>query len=156
MIKKTITYESYNGETITEDLYFNLTKLELLEEDIEQNGNFQENVERLTKENNVKEVYNIFKNIVLKAYGVKSEDGKRFIKNEGLRQDLQSSPALSELILSFLENPEEGAKFIEEILPSKLVEEAKKEQEKNKELTEKDPVNMTREELLEAMRNKNS
>ena len=156
MIKKTITYESYNGETITEDLYFNLTKLELLKEDIEQNGNFQENVERLTKENNVKEVYNIFKNIVLKAYGVKSEDGKRFIKNEGLRQDLQSSPALSELILSFLENPEEGAKFIEEILPSKLVEEAKKEQEKNKELTEKDPVNMTREELLEAMRNKNS
>ena len=133
MLKKDITYEDYNGQEVTEAFYFNFTKLELLEKDLEFGG-LEETVKRLTETNNAKEAYGLFKVVVLDAYGKKSEDGKRFIKNAEIRSELENSPALAELIFEFIEHPERGAAFMEATLPAKLVAEvtaAQKEKDEN-------------------------
>ena len=80
MLKKTITYTDYNGLSRTEDFFFNLTKAELLEWELGTEGGMQRLLEKIVAENDRVKIVNMFKEIVLKAYGVKSPDGKRFDK----------------------------------------------------------------------------
>lgn len=177
MIRKTVTYDDYNDVTCTEDFYFNLNKLEMMELEIKFEGGLDGHLKKLTQTDNAKDAYYLFKDIVLSSYGVKDEDGKGFVKSPELSKKLEQSPALSELILEFLQSPTAGAAFIEGCLPKKLVAEvqaAAEAAEKNKKgpnvelptaapvledetpkIEEKKPQDMTREELLEAMRVKN-
>jgi hypothetical protein len=131
MLKKTITYTDLNDQEVTEDFYFNFSKLELMEKDLEMGG-VEETVARLNETQNAKEAYDLFKKIVLSAYGTKSADGKRFIKEDDngrpLSKYFEESPACSELIFEFIENPSVGAAFIEATLPKKLVAEVKASQ----------------------------
>lgn len=132
MLKKTITYEDLNGNEVTEDFYFNFTKLELMETDLMMDG-VEETVKRLNDTQDAKEAYGLFKKIVLSAYGEKSADGRYFIKEDDagrpLSKRFEQSPACSELIIEFLEDPKVGAAFIEGTLPAKLVAEVKAAQE---------------------------
>lgn len=182
MLKKSITYDDYNEETQTEDFYFNFTKLELIELDVKFEDGLEGHLKKLMETESGKDAYYMFKDIVLAAYGVKSADGKHFVKSDTLRQEFESSPALSELIIGFLENPRDGATFLEECMPAKLVAAAKAaaadksdqpelplptpapaypvlvedKYEPGEEfgLTQKQLTEMSREELLEAMQNK--
>ena len=128
MLKKTITYTDLNDNEVTEDFYFNFTKLELMETDLELGG-VEETIKRLNETQDAKEAYHLFKQIVLGAYGEKSADGRFFIKTDdqgrSLGKQFEQSPACSELIFEFLENPTQGASFIEGTLPKKLVAEVK-------------------------------
>ncbi len=179
MLKKTITYDDYNDNTVTDDFFFNFTKLELMEKEL-QLGGLETTIKRLTETNNNEEAYHLFKHLIMASYGKKSEDGKRFIKSKELTESFEQSPALSELIIEFLQKPELGAAFIEGTLPAKLVAEvnAAKEKEKStaqnvelptaapelettsaeyelKEPTQKELTAMSHEELLEHMQRKN-
>lgn len=129
MLKKTITYDNYDGDTVSEDFYFNFTKLEIMEM-LELDG-LQETIERLTKTENAKEAYGLFKKLILDAYGEKSADGRRFVKSPEIKASFEQSPALSEMIIEFLQNPSLGGQFIEGTLPARLVAEAKAAQAKN-------------------------
>jgi hypothetical protein len=129
VLKKTIAYEDYNGNDVAEDFYFNFTKLEIIE--MLELDDLEGTIQKLTETENAKEAYHLFKKIILSALGTKSEDGKRFIKNAETVEAFEQSPACSELILEFLENPSLGASFIEGTLPAKLVAEAKAAQAKN-------------------------
>ena len=80
MLKKTITYTDYNGVERKEDFYFNLTKAELMEMEMSTKGGLAEMIQRVVDSKDVPEIIKIFKELVLKAYGEKSPDGKRFIK----------------------------------------------------------------------------
>lgn len=131
MIKQSIKYDDYHGNEVTEDFYFNLTKLEIMEMEISFEGGLQKHIEKLTETNSGVEVYHLFKDIIMKSYGKKSDDGRRFIKNEELTTDFEQSPALAELIFGFLSDSQDAAQFIQGILPSKLVAEAAKEAQKN-------------------------
>ena len=81
MLKKPITYEDYNGESRTETFYFNLTKAEITEMELSNEGGFVKMVEKLIEEKDVTKVIAIFKDLILKSYGEKSPDGKRFINS---------------------------------------------------------------------------
>ena len=124
MIKKFITYVDYNDQKVTEPFYFNMTKLELLEWDLAVDGGLEGLMKQLSETSDARKAYGIFKDILLKAYGEKSEDGKQFRKSPEIQSNLEASPALGELIIEFLENPELSAKFIEGILPSAWLKEA--------------------------------
>lgn len=124
MLVEEITYEDYNGNQITENFYFNMTKLELIELELTIEGGLQAKADKLTKTENGPEAYAVFKDILLDAYGVKSEDGKKFLKTPEIRADFESSPALGELIFSFFEDAAKAARFVEGCLPRKLVAEA--------------------------------
>jgi len=127
MLKKSITYDDYNEVTRTEDFYFNFTKLEVIELEVKYDGGLEGYIKRIEETENGKDAYYLFKDIVLAAYGEKSEDGKHFFKSEKLRNEFEASPAMAEMIIGFLNNPADGAKFIEGCLPARLIAAAKAE-----------------------------
>lgn len=130
MLKRDITYEDLDGNEVTDTFYFNFTKLDLLEIELEAGG-LDKTLKELTRTQDGKKAYYLFKDIVLKAYGRKSANGRGFEKvdenDRPLSREFEASPACSELIISFLNNPDEANKFVQECLPSTLVEEVKAE-----------------------------
>lgn len=120
MLKKTITYEDYNGVQRTEDFYFNLTKVECmeLEYDTVEGGSLSESINTLIEAQDMGTVIKTIKQIVLTAYGVKSPDGKRFIKSAELRDAFEQSPAFEEVYWELVSDAEKAADFISGIVPS--------------------------------------
>lgn len=130
MLKKTITYEDFNGEERTEDFYFNLTKAELMEMNLTTEGGLDKLIEKIVNTKDVPQIIKIFKEIVLKAYGEKSGDGKRFIKSEEISTAFAQTNAYSDLFMSLATNDEEAVKFINGIVPPDIAEETKKQETK--------------------------
>ena len=127
MLKKTITYTDYNGEERTEDFYFNLTKSELTEMQLSKEGGFAEWLEKMVKAKNNAEIIKVFKQILFKAYGVKSDDGRRFIKSEALSEEFSQTEAYNQLFIELIENESTMADFINNVMPRDLAEKAKEQ-----------------------------
>ena len=121
MLKKTVTYEDYNGVTRTEDFYFNLSKAEVTEMELSVNGGFSTMVEEIVKSNDGARIMELFKEIVLKSYGEKSEDGKRFIKSKELSEAFSQTEAYSEIFMELATNDKAAADFVNGIMPANLV-----------------------------------
>lgn len=123
MVKKTIKYEDYNGVEREDDLYFNLTEAELMEMEMGTVGGLAETIEKITKAQDAPAIINMFKSIILKAYGEKSADGKRFIKvnDSGVPLSIAFSQteAYSQLFMELATNADEAAKFVNGIVPKK-------------------------------------
>lgn len=120
MLKKTITYTDYDGEQRTEDFYFALSKAELIEMQYSENGGLEKLLEKIVKEKDTKRMVELFKSVILKAYGQKSLDGRRFIKNPELTEEFVQTPAYSELFMELATNDKTAAEFINRILPQDL------------------------------------
>lgn len=118
MLKKTITYTDYNGVERTEDFYFNLNKAELMEMELSTTGGMAEMIQRIVRAQESPAIIKIFKELVLKAYGQKSPDGKRFVKNDELREEFSQTEAYSQLFMELATNDEAAAKFVNGIMPS--------------------------------------
>jgi hypothetical protein len=126
MIKKEITYTDYNGIERTEEFYFNLTKAELMEMELTKEGGFLDEIKRIVQAKDTVEIVKLFKEIILKAYGQKSSDGKRFIKSKELSEEFTQTEAYSILYVELATNAEEASKFINGIIPADLAAEAQK------------------------------
>ena len=129
MLKKTITYEDYNGTERTEDFYFNLTKAELMEMEMSTSGGLAEMIQNIVQAQDAPAIIKIFKDLVLKAYGEKSPDGKRFMKvNDAgvpLSVAFSQTEAYSQLFMELATDADAAADFVNGILPVDP-EEAKK------------------------------
>lgn len=124
MFKKTITYEDYNGDTQTEDFYFNLTKVECLELEFGfGNGEtLSGSIQTLINAKDMNTVISTIKKVLLNAYGVKSPDGKRFIKNDEIRDAFEQSPAFEQIYWELVTDAEKASEFIAGIVPSAVRE----------------------------------
>ncbi len=80
MLKRTITYTNFNDEEVSEDFFFHLSKAELVELEMSHKGGLSEMLERIIADEDGKTIIEEFKNVIMKSYGKKSPDGKRFIK----------------------------------------------------------------------------
>ena len=120
MLKKSIKYTDYNGVERVEDFYFNLSKAEVAEMEISVDGGMSAMLEKIVESNNNKEILAMFKQIILKAYGEKSEDGKRFVKNEKISEGFAQTEAFSELFVELALNEDKAAEFVKGILPGEL------------------------------------
>lgn len=120
MLKHTITYEDFNGEMVTEDFYFNLSKPELIDLEVEIDGGFARMLQTIIKSENTKEIIKQFKRIILMAYGVKSEDGKRFIKSDNLREEFSQTNAYSEMFMRMATDDKAAAEFLQGVLPKDM------------------------------------
>ena len=118
MYKRTIKYTDYNGVEREEDFYFNLEKAEIIEMQYGVDGGLQESINKIIKAKDQKEIIKVFKELLLKSYGEKSPDGKRFIKSEELSANFSQTPVYSELFLELATNDDEAARFINGITPS--------------------------------------
>ena len=128
MLKKTITYEDYDGNTRTEDLYFFLSKAELMEMELTTPGGLANKLESVTKSQNGAEITRIFKDIILKSYGEKSDDGRSFIKKRNgvqLSEEFEQTEAYNQLFTELLLDPDKAAAFINGIMPKDLVDNVK-------------------------------
>lgn len=120
MLKKTITYTDYNGVERTENFYFNLTKAEIMEMELTANGGFAEMVKGIIDAKDAPSIIKIFKEMILKAYGVKSPDGKRFIKNDEVREEFAQTEAFSQLFMELATDAEAGGVFVNGIIPGDM------------------------------------
>lgn len=126
MYKKTITYTDYNDVEQTEDFYFNLNKAELMQIQLRNNGTLQAKLERLMNTRETSEIAQIFQDIIDMSYGVKSDDGKRFIKNQEVLDAFKQSEAYSELYVELTTNTDSAVAFITGIIPAKIAEQLDK------------------------------
>ncbi len=117
MIKQTITYTDFNDVERTEDFFFNLTEAELVDYSVSVEGGMEKKLEDIVKSNDIKEILKIFKEIILLSVGKKSEDGRLFIKNDKIREEFKQCPAYSELYMSFINDDNKAADFVNGILP---------------------------------------
>lgn len=120
MLKKTITYEDYNGVERTEDFYFNLSKAELMEMEMSTTGGLSEMINKLVQTQDAPAIIKIFKELVGKAYGVKSDDGKRFMKSDEIRAAFEENPAYSVIFMELATDADAAAKFVNGIVPSDI------------------------------------
>lgn len=117
MLKKTITYTDYDGNTRTEDFYFNLNKAEIAEMELSTNGGMEKMLTQIVNSQDGKRIMEVFKGIILKAYGVKTADGKRFEKSEEISKAFEQTEAYSELFMELVTDAEKAAAFINGIIP---------------------------------------
>lgn len=117
MLKKTITYTDYNGVERTEDFYFNLTKAEILEMELSTEGGLQRMIEKIVAAQDMPALSKYFKQIILMSYGEKSPDGKRFVKNDTLREEFSQTEAYSQLYVELATDDQMAADFVNGIIP---------------------------------------
>lgn len=124
MLKKTITYNDYNGTERTEDFYFNLSKAEIMEMEMGTTGGLAEMIQRIVAAQDAPAIIKVFKDLVLKAYGVKSPDGKRFEKSEKLSTEFSQTEAYSILFMELATDADAAAKFVNGIVPAEVAKSA--------------------------------
>lgn len=120
MLKKTVTYVDYNGVERTEDFYFNLTKAEVAEMEMSVEGGFSKMLEEIIASKDNVKIVSLFKQMVLKAYGEKSADGRRFVKSEEISKAFSETEAYSEIFMELALNSDQAAAFVNGIMPANL------------------------------------
>ena len=126
MYKKTLEYEDFNGDKVKEDVYFNLSKAELLEMNFRAKGGLKNYIEAIINARDTETLTDIFKTLLLISYGVKSPDGRRFMKNDQIREEFECSIPYDILFTTLATDAKEAADFVNGILPKELVEEMEK------------------------------
>lgn len=124
MLKKTITFTNFNDEEVSEDFYFHLSKAELVELELSHQGGLSASLQRIVQAEDGKGIIAEFKNIILSAYGIRSEDGRHFTKNQTLRDEFASTPAYSELFMELVTNTDSAIEFVNGVIPQGMAEEA--------------------------------
>lgn len=129
MLKKRITYTDYNNVKREEDFYFNLTKAEIMEMEMSTSGGLTELINRVVETQDAPSIIKIFKEIIMKAYGEKSVDGKRFVKSKELSDAFSQTPAYSELFMELASNADAASAFVNGIIPADMAQAVAKQQE---------------------------
>nr|DAI86594.1 MAG TPA: hypothetical protein [Caudoviricetes sp.] len=123
MLKKTITYEDFNGVERKEDFYFNLSKAEIMEMQFGTVGGLDVMLKKIIDAKDVKSIMDTFKMLILKAYGIKSDDGRRFIKSEEIAKEFEQTEAYSILYMELASDDNAAAEFVNGIIPKDVVTE---------------------------------
>lgn len=130
MLKKAITYVDYNGVERTESFYFNLSKAELIEMEFSTVGTFTSMIQNIIDAQDEPELIKIFKSLILKSYGKKSADGRRFEKSEEISKDFSETEAYVILFMELARDSKAASEFVNGIIPADIDrEELKKQQE---------------------------
>lgn len=119
MLKKTIEFKDFNGNTRKEDFYFNLTEAEVTEMELSVEGGLVEMINRIVAAQNGKEIIDTFKEMIRKSYGEKSPDGRRFIKNQEVWEKFAQTEAYSKLFMELATNHQAASDFVNGITPPK-------------------------------------
>lgn len=127
MYAKKIKFTDFNGKEREQTFYFNLSKAELAEMQVSKDGNLQSYAQRIIETQNEKELMELFKELILKSYGEKSDDGMRFIKKDPVRgklaDEFEQTEAFSELFMELAQNEQAASEFFNGVLPASVQQE---------------------------------
>ena len=118
MLKKTITYKDYNGVERTEDFMFNLTKAEILEMQLTKDGGMDAAIKKIVDAKDAPEIMKVFKDLILKSYGIVSDDGRRFIKSKEISDSFSQTEAFSMLFMELATDTDAASAFVNGIVPA--------------------------------------
>ena len=121
MLKKSIKYVDFDGVERTEDFYFNLTKAEVTEMEMSTEGGLAKKLQDIVESKDSKKMIETFKDLILRSYGEKSLDGKRFIKSKEIRDEFAQTAAYSELFMELATNDQMSVAFVNGIMPANIV-----------------------------------
>lgn len=128
MYAKKIKFTDFNGNEREQTFYFNLTEAELTEMNLSKEGGLQTYVERIVNANDVPQLSDLFKALILKSYGEKSDDGMRFMKRDKVRgeysEEFEQTAAYSALYMELATNSDAAAEFINGLVPKNISEKA--------------------------------
>ena len=128
MLKKTITYNDYNDVERTEDFYFNLSKAEIMEMEMGTTGGLAEMINKIIQTQDAPAIIKVFKDLILKAYGERSADGKRFEKKNGaLAEAFAETEAYSQLFMELATDADSAARFVNGIIPRDMQQDVQKQ-----------------------------
>lgn len=129
MLKKTIKYTDFNGNEATDEVYFNLTKAEVAEMELSSStlnadgtttGGMQQMLTSVVESGSGKQIIAVFKEILSKSYGIRSEDGKRFIKSPELFEEFSQTAAYSEFFMGLITDADAAANFVKAVMPAEI------------------------------------
>jgi hypothetical protein len=124
MLKLPITYEDYDGKSVTEEFYFNMSKIEWLRFQAEFHGGFEDVIKKLVEAEDLKQIMAEFEKLVLLTYG--ERDGNKFLKNDDIVQGFKSTAAYHQFIWELATDEEKAAAFINGVMPKDLEQEAQR------------------------------
>jgi hypothetical protein len=134
MIKKTLTFKNFKKETETEDYYFNMSEGELTKMQVaaidQKNESFSDKLDKISKGLQGQQLVEVIDDLVLRSYGIKSTDQKRFVKNPQILEEFTSSGAYSVLITELFSLEGSLAEFINGVVPDDMVQNSKAAAEK--------------------------
>lgn len=135
MYKTNVTFENFDGEKVSKDLYFNLTKAEITKLQLSYPEGFDKHIDNiihpLSGDPDPKKIMDLFEMLILKAYGVRTEDGG-FVKSQAKAEEFLSTDAYSELFMRLIADEKAQTEFFLGIMPRELAAQASAEIEKNK------------------------
>lgn len=117
MLMKTITYTDFDGNERTEDHYFNLTEAEIQESNLRTPGGIEAKLKKIVQTKDPNELVSYFKSFILDAYGIKSEDGRRFIKSDELKTEFSQTGAYNKLFMELTTNTDAAIAFVQGVIP---------------------------------------
>ena len=120
MIKKTITYTDFNGGERTEDFYFHLTKAEITKMEMSVNGGMAERIQRIVSAQDQPAIIEVFEDLIKKSYGVKTPDGRGFVKRKEDLEAFMATEAYSQLFMELATDSDAASKFVNGIIPADL------------------------------------
>ena len=126
MIKKTMTYTDYNGNQRTEDFYFHLNKAEITKMEMSTAGGMAEKIQRIVAAQDQPAIIAVFEDLIQKSYGVKTPDGKGFVKRKEDLEAFVATEAYSDLFMELATNTEAASEFVNGIVPADLAKQIDK------------------------------
>ena len=130
MLKKTITYTDYDGMERTEDFWFNLSKTELTKLDAELPGGVLGVLRKIIDKKDRKALVDFIETLILRSYGEKTLDGKRFVKTPDMAEEFMQTPAYDELFMSILSDTDSQTSFINGVIPQSMAKESEQTDKK--------------------------
>lgn len=136
VLKQTVQYTDFDGNQAMETLYFNLTRTEVAE-NLHLRDKFQDLENRLDLEsgsrtlnpNEIAEVLDLVKILMKLAYGIRSDDGKRFIKNDQIWEEFTQTAVYDAFLFSLFEDADKANEFMMGVFPRELADELARQTE---------------------------
>ena len=120
MIKKTFTYVDFNGNERTEDAYFNLTKAEITKMELGTKGGLAEMIQRIVAAQDTPAIIEVFEDLIKRSYGVKTPDGRGFVKRAEDLEAFMATEAYSQLFMELATDADAAAKFVNGVVPADM------------------------------------
>ena len=122
MIKKTVTYKDLNGKERTETFYFHYFESEIMDMEMSEEGGLAERIQRIIDAKDQPSLLKVIKKFVIDAYGVKSDDGRRFDKSQEVKDTFVECPAFSKIYMELLTDDKAAAEFVNRVVPEDMKE----------------------------------